>query len=163
MRQQEDELLQMERQKVFHPGKSKRSFWVDKDDSWGLVMTDVDELDGLGEEHIHWLDEDAMMQLLSHTRKNLRHHGIMMATMTGYPLRKGGSKGKSKKGSKGKKSTVFAFQSSPPKRQRCRKPCKQTRVYRLFYLWRQGTWLQIMPKEGSGSGNVLSLSSGALC
>ena len=64
MRQQEDELLQMERQRG--PGPSSRparNFWVEKEDgAWGLVVNDLDDFETLTDDMVHWLTEDELAE-----------------------------------------------------------------------------------------------------
>ena len=54
MRQQEDELMHMERNK--HQAPRGRSFWIEKDDKWGILLAEPEELETVTEEQVHWLD-----------------------------------------------------------------------------------------------------------
>lgn len=57
MRQQEDELTHQERTKTpSHRHGGGRSYWVEEDGAWGLVMQDVDEAEMWSDEQIKWLD-----------------------------------------------------------------------------------------------------------
>ena len=58
MRQQEDELMNQERQK--HSQKSQRSYWVEREGDWGIFLADVDEDLMPGDEQIQWVDPGAM-------------------------------------------------------------------------------------------------------
>ena len=58
MRQQEDELMNQERQK--HSQRSQRSYWVEREGDWGIFLADVDEDLMPGDEQIQWVDPGAM-------------------------------------------------------------------------------------------------------
>lgn len=62
MRQQEDELLQQERQR----GQTSRhrSYWVEADGAWGLVLQDSDDFDQLTNDQIKWVEQDVMTSMV---------------------------------------------------------------------------------------------------
>ena len=59
MRQQEDELMHQERTRGVHQKGQHRSYWIEHDGSWGLVLQDVDEMSQLKEDEVKWLDGSA--------------------------------------------------------------------------------------------------------
>lgn len=64
MRQQEDELLQIERSR--QQGSPKhRTFWVEKDESWGILLAEPDDLDTVTDDQIHWLSQEEAQAMLA--------------------------------------------------------------------------------------------------
>lgn len=65
MRQQEDELLHAERQRSV-PGthKHQRSFWVEQEGQWGLLMDEPDDYEAMPEEAVHWVDNEVMANVI---------------------------------------------------------------------------------------------------
>ena len=72
MRTQEEELLHAERHRG-HQGSSKphKSFWVESEGHWGLMLGDVDEADSFPEEQIHWVEQDVFQEQFVGDSQNL--------------------------------------------------------------------------------------------
>ena len=57
MRLQEEEIMTQERQRS---SKAPRTYWIEQEEDWGLVMQDsIDELDNIPESQVKWLDSTA--------------------------------------------------------------------------------------------------------
>lgn len=59
MRAQEEELLNQERNRHSTNKPHHRSFWIQDGDSWGLFMGGSEEVEGVDEERVHWLETEA--------------------------------------------------------------------------------------------------------
>lgn len=66
MRQQEDELMVLERQKQT-PQKHPRSYWVEHEGSWGVMLVEPDEFDPEKIDQVHWVEDDVAKALFSAT------------------------------------------------------------------------------------------------
>ena len=60
MRLQDDELLSQEKNRQPHKG---RSYWVEKDGAWGLVLQEEEEWD-VSDDLIHWVEPSVMMAMM---------------------------------------------------------------------------------------------------
>ena len=58
MRQQEDELLHNEKHRPGHHHRLSRSFWVEQEGQWGLLLHEPDDVDGSSEDQVKWLDAE---------------------------------------------------------------------------------------------------------
>ena len=59
MRQQEDELMHHERTRGVQQKGHHRSYWIEHEGNWGLVLQDVDEMEQLKDDEVKWLDGSA--------------------------------------------------------------------------------------------------------
>ena len=59
MRQQEDELLQHERKHGGH-GRHSRTYWVESDGSWAVMLAEPEDWDATSDDQVHWVDPDVM-------------------------------------------------------------------------------------------------------
>ncbi len=84
MRRQEDELLHQERNKPSgNHQRSGRTFWVEQNDEWGLVLADMDESESLADEQIKWVSADTFATLLpglTQDDSNVSDPGMTMMT-----------------------------------------------------------------------------------
>ena len=62
MRQQEDELLQQERQRNGPMHRAQRSFWVEEEGHWGLLNNEPDDVEL--EDSVHWVENEVVMAVL---------------------------------------------------------------------------------------------------
>ena len=61
MRQQEDELLHAERQKAPQAHqRGQRTYWLESEGQWGLLMDEPEDWDNPAEELVHWVDHGTM-------------------------------------------------------------------------------------------------------
>ncbi len=58
LRDQQEELLLAEHQHLRNAGSSKRSYWVEDSDSWGLVMDNIIEEEAVNDDQIHWMSSN---------------------------------------------------------------------------------------------------------
>ena len=63
MRQQEEELMQQERNRNGGQPRTQRTYWVEEEEHWGILLAAPEEYDPSDEYQVHWLDTDNVLAM----------------------------------------------------------------------------------------------------